>query len=183
MTIEEYQHTLAAATGHGWGFLAAYGLTWLVCSWCWRRWGARVGAYCTLFQGMVALPLALWLTALTPGPARPEMDGMQGLSVLLSMGQLLGLPIVIYLVARGQYSRAPLAMVILLAVHFAPYSWLYATPLYLVMGGAISVGAAFADASARRGHAVADPDVLGSARVCLSTGVVMLFSAGVAWVL
>ncbi|MGB7449716.1 MAG: hypothetical protein WA892_11395, partial [Ornithinimicrobium sp.] len=178
MTIEEYRQALAAATGHGWGFLAAYGLTWLVCSWCWRRWGARAGAYCTLFQGMVALPLGLLLTALTPGPARPEMEGMQGLSVLLSMGQLLGLPIVIYLVARGQFTRAPLAMVILLAVHFAPYSWLYATPLYLVMGGAISVCAAIADASARQGDAFADPDLVGAARVCLSTAVVMLASAG-----
>ncbi len=125
---------LAEATGHGWGFLAAYGLTWLACAVGWRRWGAQVGAYCTLFQGMLALPLALLLTAVTPGPDRPSMAGMDDVSVLLASGQLLGLPIVIHLVTRRRFTDVPRAMVIILVVHFAPYTWLYATPLYLVMG-------------------------------------------------
>ncbi|UJH70175.1 DUF7010 family protein [Ornithinimicrobium sp. INDO-MA30-4] len=100
MGIEEYQHVLGEATGHGWGFLAACGATWFACSAAWRHWGPKVGAYCTLFQGMVALPLALLLTASTPGPDRPVMAGMEGVSVLLASGQLLGLPIVIYLTIR-----------------------------------------------------------------------------------
>lgn len=184
MGIEEYQHVLGEATGHGWGFLAAYGATWLACSAAWRLWGPRVGAYCTLFQGLVALPLALLLTASTPGPDRPVMAGMEGVSVLLASGQLLGLPIVIYLTARNHFTRVPLAMVILLAVHFAPYSWLYATPLYLAMGAAISITAALADATAHRdADGTIEADVRGATRTCLVVGLIMLISAVVAFLL
>lgn len=182
MSIDEYRQALAEATGHGWGFLAAYGLTWVVCAIVWRRWGARSGAYCTLFQGMVALPLALTLTAITPGPVRPILAGMDNLSVLLSVGQLLGLPIVIYLVARSRFTRVPLAMVILLVVHFAPYSWLYATPLYFVMGAAVAIAAVIADATAHGDGVLSeDADVTGAGRICMATGVTMLISAGIAW--
>lgn len=179
MTVEEYRQALGEATGHGWGFLAAYGLTWLACGLLWRHRGSRVGAYCTLFQGMVALPLALVLTAATPGPARPSMAGMDQLSVLLASGQLLGLPIVIFLVARRRYGLVPLSMLILLVVHFAPYSWLYATPLYLVMGATLSVAAAVIAARADDGSgATPGGSEAAGERVCLSTGVLMLgFSA------
>ena len=44
MTISEYVEVLGEATGHGWGFLTAYGLTWLVCAVLWRRTSARVAA-------------------------------------------------------------------------------------------------------------------------------------------
>lgn len=184
MGIDEYRAVLGEATGHGWGFLLAYGVTWLVCAAAWTRWGPKVGAYCTLFQGMVALPVALLLTAVTPGPDRPVMAGMTGLSILLASGQALGLPIAIYQVARGQFSRVPLTMVILIAVHFAPYSWLYATPLYLVMGAAISIAAVVADATMHRnGDESMEADVRGASRTCLATGVILVLSAGVAWLL
>lgn len=163
MNIEEYQHSLGEATLHGWGFLAAYG---------------------TLLQGMVALPLALALTAVTPGPARPSLAGMDTLAVLLSAGQVLGLPVVIYLVASRRFALVPLAMVVLVAVHFAPCSWLYATPLYLVMGAAISVAAVLAMAGAEhRRTDVEDPSVRGATGVCLVTGAVMIVCSGAAWLL
>ena len=182
MSIDEYRHVLGESTGHGWGFLAAYGLTWLVCAVVWKMGSDRAAAYCTLFQGMVALPLSLVITAATPGPARPSMTGMDDVSVLLALGQVLALPIVIYLVVRQQLTVVPLAMAIMLVVHFAPYSWLYATPLYFVAGGAISVAAALAHASARRDHATGpERESAGAGRVCASTGVVMLLSAGIAW--
>lgn len=187
MTVPEYLDALAAATGHGWGFLTAYGLTWLICGVLWRRAGPRVGAYATLFQGMLALPVALALTAVTPGPARPVLEGMEGLSIMLACGQLLGLPVVIYLVAVGRLTIVPLVMVVLLVVHFAPYSWLYSTPLYAVMGAAVSLGAVAAMASATRGaqagEEVAAAQSTGAGRVCLSTGAIMLVSAAVAAVL
>lgn len=132
---------------------------------------------------MIALPVALVLTAVTPGSERPTMAGMDNLSILLASGQLLGLPIVIYLVARGRFARVPLAMVTILVVHFAPYSWLYATWLYLAMGAAVSVVAVLADATARRCPDCPDADVASAGRVCWSTGVVMLMSAGIAWML
>lgn len=75
-------------------------VTWLICAGIWRRWSAKAGAYCTLFQGCVALPLALGLTALTPGPERPTMVGL------------------VYLVGSGQFTQVPKAMVILLVTRW-----------------------------------------------------------------
>lgn len=188
VSIDEYRQMLGESTRHGWAFLAAYGLTWLLCAAVWRGWSARAGAYCTLFQGTVALPVALFLTAVTPGPTRPTMTGMDNVSVLLALGQVLGLPVVIYLARNKQFSLVPLAMVMLLVVHFAPYSWLYATPLYFVAGGAISVAAALAHATALRDRTTmaeregkGEEESSAAGRVCLSTGVVMLVSAGIAW--
>jgi hypothetical protein len=180
MTVAEYLHALGEATGHGWGFLAAYGLTWLVCAVAWHRWSAKVAAYCTAFQGTVALPLALALTAVGPGAPRPSMPGLDSLSILLSTGQLLGLPIVIYLVATGRFTLVPLSMTILLVVHFAPYSWLYATPLYLVMGGVLSVAAVISMTTAAGDATAPAAEISGARRVCLVTGVVMLACAAVA---
>lgn len=180
MTISEYVEVLGEATGHGWGFLTAYGLTWLVCAGLWMRSSPRVAAYGTLFQGLVALPLALLLTELTPGPARPVLDGMDSLTILLSSGQLLALPVVIYLVVQERYTAVPLAMVLMLVVHFAPYSWLYGTPLYVVMGAAVSLAAVASAASVRSDDALV---ATGAGRVCLTTGTILLLCAVVAWLL
>src|SRR5699024_11784205 len=87
-------------------------------------------ASASLFQGMLALPIALGLTALTATFDRPELDGMDLLPVLLRVGQLLVLPLVIFLVATRRYTLVPLAMAIVLVVHFALYSWRSATRLY-----------------------------------------------------
>lgn len=182
--IAEYTHALGEATGHGWGFLAAYGVTWLVCAVLWRRASARTAAYATLFQGMVALPVALGLTALTAGADRPTLEGMDMLSVLLSAGQLLALPLVILLVATRRYTLVPLVMVVVLVVHFAPYSWLYATPLYLVMGAAVAIGVTVVVGVAGRGDQPEERRAVTQAeRASLVTGLVLVSSAVVALLL
>lgn len=133
---------LAEATHHGFGFLTAYGLTWVAAGLLWRVWGPRVGAYAALFQGMVALPLALGLTALAATADRPDNPLLDTLSVALSMGQLLMIPLVIILVIAGRFDVAVAAFAVTTAVHFVPYSWLYQTPVYLVVGVLIGVGTA-----------------------------------------
>lgn len=184
MTIDEYRSAFAVANRYGWGFLAAYGTTWLVCGVVWRKASARTGAFCTLFQGLAALPVAILLTALTPGPPAPELAAMDNLVTLLASGQMLGLPIVIYLTVVHRYSLVPLAMALLVAVHFAPYSWLYDTPLYLVMGGAVSVGAVVAMALGSRGDdSSGDSTRRGPMLLCFVVGGVMAISAAVALLL
>lgn len=185
MTIDEYVHDLGEATGHGWGFLAAYGLTWLVCGLLWSKLPARSAAYVTLGQGVVALPVALALTEVASDAPRPEMDGMDGLSILLSVGQLVALPLVIHLAAIQRYTLVPHAMVIVTAVHFAPYAWLYGTPFYLIIGGVISVGAVVAADSGRRtapgdGSPTGEIPTTAAARVCMATGTVLVLGAVVA---
>lgn len=184
MTIPEYTHALGEATRHGWGFLVAYGATWLACAILWRRASPRTAAYATLFQGMVALPIALGLTALTAGADRPVLEGMDMLSVLLSAGQLLALPLVIFLVASRRYAQVPLAMAMVLVVHFAPYSWLYATPLYLIMGAAVTIGVTAAmGIKGRADRPEEQRSAMQAGRASLITGVVLVASAVVAWFL
>ncbi|MCW4459622.1 hypothetical protein [Microbacterium sp. MPKO10] len=184
MTIPEYTQALGEATRHGWGFLFAYGATWLVCGVLWHRASQRTAAYATLFQGMVALPVALALTALTSQADRPELEGMDMLSVLLSAGQLLALPLVIFLVATRRYTDVPLAMAIVLVVHFAPYSWLYATPLYLIMGAAVAVGVTAAmGLNVRPDLPEEHRATIRSGWASLITGFVLVVSAGAAWFL
>lgn len=180
MTLDEYRLALAEANRFGWGFLAAYGATWLVCGLAWQRASARTGAFFTLFQGLAALPVAILLTALTPGPPVPEMPSIEALVILLAAGQNLGLPIVIYLTVSRRYHMVPLAMALMVAVHFAPYSWLYATPLYLVIGGAVSVGAAVAMAVGDRSDSDTDDTARGPMLLCFTVGGVMAISAVVA---
>lgn len=182
--ISEYTHALGEASRHGWGFLAAYGATWLVCAAFWRWAAPRVAAYATLFQGMVALPVALGLTAVSARADRPELEGMNSLSVLLSAGQLLALPLVIFLVASRRYTLVPLAMAIVLVVHFAPYSWLYDTPLYLAMGAAVSIGATAAMGLKGRADLTDEQrSAMQAGRTSVVTGLVLVASAAIAWFL
>ncbi len=169
MELAQYLEDLARANRHGWAFLAAYGLSWLGCAGFWARASPRTAAYATLFQGLVALPVALGLTAL--GPPRPSHPVLDDLTVVLATGQLLGLPVVVYLVLSRRYELVPLAMVVLLVVHFAPYSWLYQTPLYFVLGAAIAVSSVVA---------MTHSETAGPLRTCVSTGVLMLVGAVIA---
>lgn len=117
MDVEEYTRALAAANRYGWAFLAAYGSTWIVSAVAWAKTSPRTAAIVTLFQGMVALPAALALTFLVPGPPRPSHAALESLSVVLATGQLLGLPVVIFLVLSRRYTVVPLGAVVLLVVH------------------------------------------------------------------
>ena len=130
------------------------------------------------------MPVALGLTALTAGADRPTLEGMNMLSVLLSAGQLLALPLVIFLISTHRYTLVPLAMAIILVVHFAPYSWLYATPLYLVMGATVAVGVTATMGITGRGdRPEAQRSTNQAERACLVTGIVLVASAAVAFVL
>jgi len=54
--VGDYLVALATVNRHGFGFLLAYGLTWLLAALVWRTKGDRAGAYAALFQGMVRRP-------------------------------------------------------------------------------------------------------------------------------
>lgn len=171
--VERYVETLAQVNQHGYAFLLAYGTTWCMTGLVWRRFGARVGAYTALFQGMVALPAALALQAATAQGERPIDPVLNELSVYLSTGQLLALPVAIVLIMDRRYAVATLLLSVVTAVHFAPYSWLYGTPLYVVTAGAITIGVIVV---LKRWGEEAETDATGPP-VCLVTGVALLAGA------
>jgi hypothetical protein len=97
-------------------------------------------ALVVLFQGVVALPVALGLQAVTSAGERPDNPLLDQLSIALSLSQAFALPVVIALLMAERYRTSSLTFAVATLVHFAPYSWLYQTPLYLVLAGVISVG-------------------------------------------
>lgn len=172
--VDTYLQTLAAVNHRGFGFLAAYGTTWLVSGVLWRVLGSRIGSYAALFQGMVALPLALGLTALSATGGRPQDPTLDQLAFYLSTGQLLVLPLAIVLIVRRQQLLAVAALATTTAVHFVPYSWLYRTPVYVVTGALVAVLVVVVVGRSAEGEQDA------GAQVCAGTGVLLLLAALVA---
>lgn len=137
--VQGYLETLAEVNHHGFGFLVAFGLTWLVAGAVWLRFGQRAGAYATLFQGMVGLPAALLLTWATATGTRPEDPAMNALSIYLGTGQLLVLPLAIVLIVHRRFLATAAVMALVLAVHLVPYAWLYGTVAYLVVAVVVAL--------------------------------------------
>lgn len=176
MEVQEYLHELARVNRNGFGFLLAYGLTWMTAAVLGWRLGERVGAYAAVFQGMVGLPLGLLLTMAAAVGPRPDDPQLSTLSIYLSMGQLLVLPFAIVLITKGRFTPAVATLAVVLAVHFVPYSWLYTTALYVVLAAVIAVGTAILiarDAAARSTVP----------RICALTGVTLLLGGVVALVI
>jgi len=137
--VDTYLDALAEVNQRGFGFLAAYGATWLISGLLWRLKGPKVGSYAALFQGMVALPVALALTSFTATGARPEDPTMGQLAVFLATGQLLVLPLAIVLIKRQMHGLAVATLATTTAVHFVPYTWLYRTPIYAIAAVLIAI--------------------------------------------
>lgn len=173
MSTATYLHDLAVTNRHGFGFLAAYGATWLLAGLVWRVVGERIGAYAALFQGMVALPVAFGLTSVAAVGARPEDALLGSLSTYLAMGQLMVLPLVVVTVMARRWTQATAMLAATTAVHFLPYSWLYPTPVYTVMAVVLALATAtLVRLEVRRGAS-------SGALVCATTGVVLWVGAAV----
>lgn len=167
---------LAEQTYSGSAFLIAYGTTWLICGVTWLRASPRTAAYVTLFQGTVAFPVALGLSVMIGalGQVRPIPDEINQLSILMGTSQMIGLPFFIYLVVKHQYRLLPFANAIIVAMHFVMYSWLYRTPLYIVMAVVISLVTMIIMVTS-----APEPERKAPARTCLATGACLLVTASV----
>ncbi|WP_256838187.1 DUF7010 family protein [Ornithinimicrobium faecis] len=166
--VQDYLEVLAEVNHNGFGFLVAFGLTWLVAGGIWLRFGEKAGAYAALFQGTAGVPLGLLLTSLTATAGRPDDPSMNALSIYLGAGQLLVLPLAIVLIVQHRYLAVAAVMALVLAVHFVPYAWLYGTPVYLAAAAVVAVLTATVvaiDLSRERSH---------GALLCVGTGATLL---------
>lgn len=91
---------------------------------------------------MIALPAALGMSfgIGAIGQDRSVDDAITELSVYILMSQLLGLPVLIYLIVREMYSLTPYMFAVICSMHFMLHSRLYQTPMYVLMAMVISVG-------------------------------------------
>ena len=88
--LEEALVDLARSNYSGAVFLLAYGTTWLACAALWRATEPKWAVTATLFQGMVALPVALGISAwLGMFETRPGGELITQLGILISVSQLL----------------------------------------------------------------------------------------------
>jgi len=173
MNLVDTLEALADLNSEGLAFLLAFGVTWVICGVLWRRIPSRHAALATLIQGMVGLPLALGLSYAIGafGADRPVDPLIDELSILIAVSQMLGLPLAIYLYATERYLLVPFAWASVVSMHFVLYSWLYRTPLYIVMSVVISLGCVIVMAVAERRSSVTDRT---ASTICLLTGSALL---------
>lgn len=175
MNLTDSLQALADLNRHGLAFLSAFGVTWLVCAILWRKIEDRKAALATIFQGAVALPIALGMSLAmgSLGDDRPVEPAIDELSYLIGGSQMLGLPLVIYLFMAGKLLLVPFAMASLTSMHFVFYSWLYQTPVYIGMAVVIAIGVFIVmEVGRRRSKVTADTASL----VCAVTGLALLGS-------
>lgn len=143
MEIELILKSLAELNQYGFAFLLSFGVTWLVCGIFWKRTSENTAGYATLFQGLIALPVALLISymmgALTE---RPGGDIVTTLVMTIAMSQMLILPLIIVMQAKKHHSLIPFVFSASLTIHFVMYFWLYQTWIYIGMSVIIAVGVA-----------------------------------------
>ncbi len=143
MEIETVLTELAELNKYGVAFLMSFGVTWLICGVFWKRASESTAGYATLFQGLIALPVALLISysmgALTE---RPGGDIFTELVMTIAMSQMLILPLIIVMQAKKQHTLIPFVFSTSLTIHFVMYFWLYQTWIYIAMSVVIAAGAA-----------------------------------------
>ncbi len=130
---------VSASSAGGAPFLICYGATFIISGLIAFFLPREISALLAMFQGVVALPLALWLER-RMGAIRMTMNNpLRSLSGQLAISQAFALPflIVIYNINPGQI---PVVMAGLGGMHFMPYGWLHRTRIYIVLGAIISLG-------------------------------------------
>lgn len=173
--MEEILNQLAVLNYSGAPFLLAYGITWSICGWIWMRFRSFIAALITLFQGMAALPAALLVMFLIGAfEQRPDTGILNDLVIIISMSQLLALPLLVAIYRKKHFTFIPFVFSLVGAVHFLMYTWLYQTPAYIVM--AVLISLVLSVIYGRK----ADADGISTnqaAAACFATGLLLILNA------
>lgn len=155
-------------------FLFAYGATWMICGLLWIKVKPAYAAIATLFQGMLALPIALFiLYSIGAFEYRPDIEEINQLSLLLSMSQLLILPLLIAMYRKKHYTLIPFVFSGAGAVHFLLYAWLYQTTVYIVMSIMIAFVIAIVYGMDGEDKYISETT---AAKACISTGLILILT-------
>lgn len=149
-------------------FLIGYGITWLICGILWKKLKSRHAALGTLFQGTVALPIALLIMGLIGAfTVRPEIGILNDLVIIVAMSQLLVLPILIQMFQKEHFTLIPFVFSVAGTIHFVIYAWLYQTLAYIIMSIFIAIAMAI----------MYEESKVAAAQVCFITGILLLITA------
>lgn len=166
---------LAEVNVSGAPFLFAYGMTWVICGMLWKKLRASAASIATLFQGMLALPVALGIMYMIGAfTDRPDTSEIDGLVIIISMSQLLVLPLLIVMYRKQHYTLIPYLYSTVIAIHFLMFTWLYQILLYIIMPVMIVLAVSivyFLNSDTKSLSAA------GASKVCLATGSILLLAA------
>lgn len=140
-SLDAAREEITASSAAGAPFLLAFGSTLLAAGLLGLVLPSGVAAIVLLFQGNVALPLAFWLERRMATRRMSPDNPLKPLSIQLAMTQVVALPAVILAFAFAHWT-VPAAFAAIGGGHFLPYAWLQRTRVYLVLGVAVSLGAA-----------------------------------------
>jgi hypothetical protein len=131
---------VSASSAGGAPFLICYGATFILVGVLSMYLPRETPALLVMFQGGVALPLALWLEKRMGTTRMSAENPLKSLSALIAISQALAIPflIVIYNINPGQI---PVVMAGLGGVHFLQYAWLHRTKVYTALAVIVAVGA------------------------------------------
>ncbi len=130
---------VSASSAGGMPFLVCYGITFLVVGISSYFVPRETSALVAMFQGVVALPVALFLERRIRWGKMAVNNPLRKLSVVLAVSQGLAIPflIVVYNIEPGQI---PICLAGLAGVHLLPYGWLQRTSIYIGLAIFVSVG-------------------------------------------
>jgi hypothetical protein len=131
---------VSARSSGGAPFLFAFAGSLLICAVLGFVLPLETAALILMFQGNVALPVALFLER-RMGTRRMAKDNpLRPLSVQLALSQVLALPAA-FLAYSYHPALVPAALAAIVGCHFLPYAWLQRTRAYAVLAVAVSIGA------------------------------------------
>jgi hypothetical protein len=100
---------------------------------------AKAAAYVILFQGMVSMPVGLFLLPRILGlPPLPKNHPMIGLMIQCAMVQTFALPAAI-LMFSVKTAYMPAVFATLVGSHFLPYAWIQRIPAYWALTAVVSL--------------------------------------------
>jgi len=134
------QNEVSASSAGGAPFLICYGFTFIITGILAFFLPRKTSALIAMFQGGIALPIALWLERRMGTTTMSPDNPLKNLSAQMAVSQALALPFLI-VVYSTEPAQIPVVMAGLGGVHFLPYAWLHRTQLYIFLGAAVSLGA------------------------------------------
>jgi len=156
-------------------FLLAFGMTWIICGFLWTKIRPSNASLATLVQGGIAFPLSLFgMYIIGAFENQPDLGYLDNLSILISMSQLLILPLLIAMFKKKHYSLIPFVFSAGVAVHFPMYSWLYRTVGYIVMPIGIAIALSVIYTLDNRKEGISSS---AAAKSCYFTGFILLLTA------
>lgn len=173
--LENLLEGLARLNYSGAPFLIAFGVTWTLCGWIWIRFNSRIASLASLFQGTVALPCALFLMfAIGAFKSRPDIGILNDLIIIISMSQLLVIPLLISMFMKSQFTLIPFIFSAAAAIHFVMYTWMYQTTSYIIMAVSIVIALAIVHNRNTEDEKVS---AMGASWACFLTGAILFTNA------